>query len=517
MSIALPTLPSRPVAPRPLPVFDIASAITITGTLIIATVTTATAGALPRTGAAIMDLGLLGLAGRRQRALAVALVTVLVVIVSVLITPNAIKAPALAGVALVAYSLVRYESGHRSLAGLVLCLGGVSLARFVLPAERAHGITITQLLVVLVLIPAAAAALITVRARLIALLWPGLLDSWSPADAEIDHLRDPGRAARWLGSAVGFVRTQRDRLLSITAAGLVLLVLILNGAGASAALRDLSVLGLAVISVGSLALLGRWPWPALLVALAAAVAVTGIASLPDAYNGVIGGVVIIGLPLMVGGLLDRPPSLFALGACLTAIVIMDLVGGSCYLATVAGGTNEQRLLASLALAVGAWSAGRVLRHAGEAVWGSVRFRHAAGLAGARPYPDARELVNRSMALGLRPTTIRVDPMPCAGALPVGEVVRQVLDEAVDNAARHAPGATLMIKVLQDSRAIRIEVLNGPAAWEAGDTRGRGRGVPALADSIAAVGGMFWIGPASGGYALRARLPISTKDEPIPEP
>ncbi|MBO0812290.1 MAG: hypothetical protein J2P23_09620, partial [Microlunatus sp.] len=63
----------------------------------------------------------------------------------------------------------------------------------------------------------------------------------------------------------------------------------------------------------------------------------------------------------------------------------------------------------------------------------------------------------------------------------------------------------------------IEVLNGPAAWEAGDTRGAGRGVPSLADSIAAVGGMFWIGPASGGYVLRARLPIPTQDDTAPGP
>lgn len=520
VSIAIQTLHSRHATLRAVPTSDLVTAIAITGTLMLATATTAVVGPMPRTGAAILDLGLLSLAGRRYQPLPAAVATIVVVITSVLTAPEAVKAPVLAAVALVAYSLVRYESGSRLLTGLLVCIGGVGVARFVLPADHAHGVNVTQLEVVLVLLPAVTAALIRVRGRLPGLLLPDLhardlTGAVAAIDGEpaADHLLGIGRGLHRIASWLEFGRVNRDRMLSTLAAGLVLLVLLLHGGDTGVVARDLTVVGLAVIAVGSVALVGRWPGPALLMALAAAVSFTGIASLPDAYNSVIGGVVVIGLPLMMGGMLRRRPALITLGACAAGVVIMGLVARSAGVPPMAASTTGQEVLSSVALVIGAWSAGRVVRRGCEVAWTGARPLRPAARWQRRLLPDAAELVYRVGMLGLRPTTIRVDPMPAGGSIPneTAELAGQLLDEALANAARYAPGAELMIKVQPDRAAIRIEVINGPPIGEPGDSAVAGRGVPVLAARVAAIGGMFAVGPASGGFALRARLPIKAVD------
>ncbi|WP_460810664.1 sensor histidine kinase [Microlunatus endophyticus] len=119
-----------------------------------------------------------------------------------------------------------------------------------------------------------------------------------------------------------------------------------------------------------------------------------------------------------------------------------------------------------------------------------------------------------IALGLQPTTIRVD-QPHGDHLPqrIVEVVGEILDEALLNAAQHAPGAELMIKVLRDATAIRVEVINGRRTADTGPTCGSGQGVPALAHRIAEIGGMFLVGPAAGGFAVRALLPLDQVARP----
>lgn len=507
----MPSLHSRHTVQRSVPTRDLVIAFAITGTLIIATVATAAVDAMPRTGAAILDLGLLGLAGRRQQPLPAAVATVVVVITSVLTAPGAIKLPVVAAVALVAYTLARYESGYRLLAGFLICAGGVGAARLLLPAAHAHGVTILQLEVVVVVLPAVLAALVRVRGRLPALLGP---DFTAETVRTADSSGDPASGLERLASWGEFMLANRDRVLCAVAAGLVLLVPLLDGGDTGTLSRDILVVGLAVVGVGSVGLIGRWPLPALLITLVAAVSFSGIATLPDAYDSVIGGVVVIGLPLIVGGLLRQRPALIALGACGAAIIVMSLVDRAGDLsATGRSTTTYPEVLSSVALAVGAWSTGRVLRRGGLiAGTGVIATALPAPGAASVPklFPDAGELVQRAGLLGLRPTTVRVDQLHGEG-LPhqIGEVIRHVLDEALDNAARHAPGADLMIKVLHDPNAIRIEVINGRAVAHTTKSAGPGRGVPELANRIAGIGGMFCVGPTSGGFALRARLPIKT--------
>lgn len=526
MSIALPTLHSRHAVQRSVPTRDLVIAIAITGTLIIATVATAAVAAMPRTGSAILDLGLLALAGRRHQPLPAAAATVVVVITSVLTAPEAIKLPVVAAVALVAYTLARYESGARLVAGFAVCIGGVGAARLLLPDAHARGVTIVQLEVVVVLLPAVLAALVRVRGQLSELLEPGGLAGAAEPAATVrpgELAAEPGWRSGRFAAWGELLLANRDRLLCAVAAGLVLLVPLFDGSDAGTLGRGIVVIGLAVVGVGAVGLIGRWPLPALLITLVAAVSFSGIAPLPDTFDSVIGGVVVIGLPLIVGVLLRQTPGLIALGSCGIAIVGMGLAARSGALPdagalpVVGVTTTSSQVLSSLALAVGAWSTGRVLRR-GLVAWNDLATAARTPpvpTVAPRLFPDAGELVDRAGLLGLRPTTVRVDQLHDERlAHRLGAVVREVLDEALDNAARHAPGSDLVIKVLHDATTIRIEVINGRSAGEPGRP-GSGRGIPELAERIAGVGGMFGVGPAAGGFALRARLPIKNLDDHTP--
>jgi hypothetical protein len=513
----------RDAAIRSVSKADWVTAVILTAGLILTTAFTAGERPMPLTGAVISCLGLLALVGRRYRPVPAAVATSVVAITSVVTAPDGIKAPALMAVALVAYSVVRYESGGRLVAGVLVCVSGVAIGRLALPEYRSHGVTATQLEVVLVLLPAVAGALVRVRGLLADLLDPGFPHGdprrVPPAGRAVershpvDRLLDVGRS---LQRGVEFSRTNRDRVLVAIAAGLVVLVVFLHGLRHSRILvdeplaREVATIVLGMITVGSLALIGRRPWPALLVALVSAIAFTGTATLPHTYNNVIGGVVVIGLPLILGGLLPRIPGLVALGTCLAAIVVMRLVA-EVGVDTYNAADSSEEVLSSLALAVGAWSTGRVLRRGATTGW--TRSTRPVPAMDDRPepmlFPEAEDLMLAAAVLGLRPTTIRVDVPPTGESVDArsAEVVRQLLDEALANAARHAPGAELTITMRPKAAAMRIDVVNGPAVEDLGESCGPGRGIPTLAAGVADVGGMLWVGPAAGGFALRARIPL----------
>jgi hypothetical protein len=503
MSITALPVPSLRIATKPLPGADLVSAVVLTGLLIIATVTTTVAGPVPRIGAAFVDLGILALVGRRVHPLAAAAATMIVVITGVMTAPDALRAPALIAVVLAVYAVVRYESGIRLLAGLLICAVGLGAARLMVPEfVIVRGVGLTQLEVVLVLVPAITAALIRLRGRLPGLLVPGAgLVQPSNDHPKADHLEwfggVLGRAASWME----FGRLNRDRMLTTLAASLTVLVVALHAGDSGAVVRDIATVSLAVIAVGSVALVGRWPWPALLLVLIASISFTGVAELPTAYNDVIGGVVVIGLPLMFGVMLATRPALVALGVCATAIVVM---GGVADIINGTATATANQVLSSVAMAVGGWTAGRVVRAGGIAVRSSVLAPAQDAEAVQPGRPHAERLAHQAELLGLRPT-VRFDPEAGPAAVPaeITEVISEVLQEAVINASRYAPGADLLISVRREDRGVRVEVVNGRPTEEVGYYVGPGDGVPRLARRVVAVRGMLAVGPYAGGYAVRA--------------
>ena len=94
---------------------------------------------------------------------------------------------------------------------------------------------------------------------------------------------------------------------------------------------------------------------------------------------------------------------------------------------------------------------------------------------------------------------------------VGRATFTIVREALTNAARHAPGAPVAVRIAQDADALGIEVLNGKST-EMGPQRphaGGGRGLSGIRDRVTLLGGRSSAGPENGGFAVRALLPLAT--------
>jgi signal transduction histidine kinase len=107
-----------------------------------------------------------------------------------------------------------------------------------------------------------------------------------------------------------------------------------------------------------------------------------------------------------------------------------------------------------------------------------------------------------------------DAVPAA----VGLCAYRVVQEALTNAARHAPGAAVAISVRVDDRALRVEVADdgpgGPGGSGGSAADGRARyGLVGLRERVAAAGGTLEAGPGPGGRGWRvvARLPLAEED------
>ncbi|MEV4321899.1 histidine kinase [Microbispora rosea] len=111
------------------------------------------------------------------------------------------------------------------------------------------------------------------------------------------------------------------------------------------------------------------------------------------------------------------------------------------------------------------------------------------------------------------------PGDCPGGLP-GDIdglppmtalaVRRVLQEALTNAAKHAPGATVRVRLAFDDGVVTLRVVNdpAPAAAPAGVASG-GSGLVGLAERVRLAGGVLRAGPApGGGFEVAAELPVT---------
>jgi signal transduction histidine kinase len=142
----------------------------------------------------------------------------------------------------------------------------------------------------------------------------------------------------------------------------------------------------------------------------------------------------------------------------------------------------------------------------------LRSDHEAGVAA--PVPSASEipaLVDQARAGGLavelqtRGDLSRVSPG-------VGLALYRIAQEALANAARHAPRARTMLGLeLVDGRVVLVAETSGPLV--AGSDSGRERphfGLMGMQERATALGGEFAAGPTGDGWRVRCVLPV--KDE-----
>jgi signal transduction histidine kinase len=99
------------------------------------------------------------------------------------------------------------------------------------------------------------------------------------------------------------------------------------------------------------------------------------------------------------------------------------------------------------------------------------------------------------------------------ALPPGVdlTAYRVVQEALTNARRHAPGAAVDVDIHYGAEAVRVSVRDdGPGPSGTGDG---GHGLVGMHERVAMVGGRLRVGPGEGGgFAVQADLPIGASPQ-----
>jgi signal transduction histidine kinase len=128
------------------------------------------------------------------------------------------------------------------------------------------------------------------------------------------------------------------------------------------------------------------------------------------------------------------------------------------------------------------------------------------------HPSTAELaalVADSTAVG-QPTELVEDGDPQLASPVVGRTVYRIVQEALTNAHKHAPGASVTVGVRYDPTDVRLEVRNTPPTRpvDAGLVgTGSGVGLASLRRRVELVGGTLRAGPApDGGFCVAATLP-----------
>ncbi|MFF4418119.1 sensor histidine kinase [Streptosporangium sp. NPDC001559] len=97
---------------------------------------------------------------------------------------------------------------------------------------------------------------------------------------------------------------------------------------------------------------------------------------------------------------------------------------------------------------------------------------------------------------------------------VGAVAFRVVQEALGNVVRHAPGATCVVDLHREGDALVVGVADGGAlaGRDAARSAGAGVGLRGMRERVRLVGGtVTWGARPEGGFAVEARLPLNDQD------
>jgi signal transduction histidine kinase len=142
------------------------------------------------------------------------------------------------------------------------------------------------------------------------------------------------------------------------------------------------------------------------------------------------------------------------------------------------------------------------------VFGGERTGESPSVGPPAPRADLRELVDASVAAGV---DVRLECGGDADAVPsaVLRTAHRVVQEALTNVHKHAPGGQVRVDVRCDADAVTVAVTNTAATADPvlGPT-GSGSGLRGLRERVAIIGGTLQAGPRpDGGFAVRADLPV----------
>ncbi|MEV3965004.1 histidine kinase [Nocardia sp. NPDC050193] len=128
------------------------------------------------------------------------------------------------------------------------------------------------------------------------------------------------------------------------------------------------------------------------------------------------------------------------------------------------------------------------------------------------------LVDSARQAGMR-VRVRLDLGETVPAGAVDQAAYRIVQEAVTNVMKHAPGQEVDIDVHAESTTLVLTVGN---PLRAGPPPGRGsaadrRGLSNMRERAAALGGTLWAGPEAGTWWVRARLPLAAVPETAGDP
>jgi signal transduction histidine kinase len=108
--------------------------------------------------------------------------------------------------------------------------------------------------------------------------------------------------------------------------------------------------------------------------------------------------------------------------------------------------------------------------------------------------------------------VRLDGEVPTGLDPAVELTAyQVVQEAVSNAVRHAPGSVVRVEVRRVGDALEVEVTNGVAREAVPAGQGSGHGLVGMRERVALVEGTVNAGPTpEGGYLVAVSIPVGTE-------
>jgi signal transduction histidine kinase len=92
---------------------------------------------------------------------------------------------------------------------------------------------------------------------------------------------------------------------------------------------------------------------------------------------------------------------------------------------------------------------------------------------------------------------------------IGRAAYRIVQEALTNGGKHAPGAHVSVHVERHDGELLIRVVNGAATEPAGDAPGGGFGLVGLGERVRTLGGRLKAEPRlDGGFVVEAVLPVS---------
>jgi signal transduction histidine kinase len=127
-----------------------------------------------------------------------------------------------------------------------------------------------------------------------------------------------------------------------------------------------------------------------------------------------------------------------------------------------------------------------------------------------PSPGLRSLpalVDRAGAAGLH---IVATDLPSDAELPSGLelAIFRVVQEALTNAAKHAPGSQVRVGVQVQADAVMVTVVNAAGRTPAHAPEGAGQGLIGMRQRAELYGGSLRTGPTpDGGFEIRATFPL----------